>query len=129
MGFLQLVEEGNLGGDDDTAGFVEGEPATFVDFGEGEHAAGVAGPFDLDGIAGDGSGVEIACYRPGIDSFAAFLADGAEGLELAIEGGACFFAEFADGGVEGGFAGVEFAFGDGPGAGVFVFPEGSAGVD
>lgn len=127
--FGELIEESDLGGVDDRAGSFEGVPGAFVDFGESFHPARSAGPFEFEGIADQLCRVEVAGNRPGIDAFAAFLADGAEGLEVTFELDAGLFAEFADGGVEGGFLFGEFALGDGPGAGILFLPEGSAGVN
>ena len=125
----QLVEESDLGGVDDFAGGIEGVPGAFVDLGESGHATGSAGPFDLEGIAYEFFGVEVAARRPGEDAFTAFLADGLEFAEFALEEDAGFFVEFADGGVERGFVSGEFAFWDSPGTGGFVLPEGATGVD
>ena len=126
--FFELIEEAGLGGVDDLSGIGQGEPAGPVDLGEGQLAAGAAGPFHFDHIAGDGGGVQVAGGGPGVDSFSAFLPDGAKGGEGAFEGRAGLFPEFTDGGVEGGFFIFELAFGDRPGAGVLFLPKGAAGV-
>jgi hypothetical protein len=129
LGFVELVEEGNLGGVDHGARIFEREPIAAVDFGEGELFAGVAGPFDLEGVADDGCGVEVTGAGPGVDVFPTLLADGAQGLEGSFDGVAGLFAEFADGGILGGFFACELPFWDGPDTGVFVFPEGAAGMN
>lgn len=125
----QLIEEGDLGGIDHGAGGVEGVPGAFVDFGEGGLAAGTAGQFYREGIAHEFIGVQVAGYCPGIDPFAAFLANGLEFPEFTIEEDARFFVKFADSGVEGRFVGFELTFWNGPGTFVLVFPEWTAGVD
>lgn len=127
-GFFEFVEEGHLGGVDDGAGFGEGEPASFVHFGEGDLFAGAAGPFQFKGIADDGGGIEVAGGGPGIDAFAPFLANGAQGLEGAFDRCARLLPKFADSGIQGRFLARELSFGDGPDAGVLVFPEGAPGM-
>ena len=126
---LQLFEQGDLRGVDNSPGGGQREPTAFIDLGVGLLPPGVARPFYLERITDDGGGVEVAGERPGKDTLASFLPDGAQGLEMSFEGEAGFFAEFADGGVQRGFFIFKFTFGYGPGAGVFVFPEGAAGVD
>jgi hypothetical protein len=125
----EFVEEGDLCGVDDGAGCFEGIPGTLVDFGESLRPARTGGPFKVEGVADEFFRVEVAGDRPGIDAFAAFLANGVERFEVSLEVDAGLFVEFADGGVEGGFVSGDLAFGDGPGAGVFVLPEGASGVD
>ena len=128
-GLFQLFEEGDLCGIDDCSGGGGGEPPTFIDFGERLLLAGAAGPFDLEGIAGDGGGVEVAGEGPGKDTFASFLPDRAQGQEMSFEGEAGLFAEFTDGGIQRGFIIFKFSFGYGPAAGILVFPEGATGMD
>ena len=127
-GFFEFVEEGHLGGVDDGAGIGEGEPAAFVDFGEGDLFAGPTGPFQFKRIADDRRGIEVTGGGPGEDSFTSLLADGTQGLKGSFERGAGLLPEFADGGVQGRFVARELSFGDGPDAGVLVFPEGAPGM-
>ena len=126
--FYEFFEEGYLGGVDDGAGFGKRKPASFVYFGEGNLFAGATGPFQLKRIAYDGGGIEVAGGGPGKDSFAAFLANGTQGLKGPFERGAGFFPKFADGGVQSRLVIRELSFGDGPDAGVLVFPEGAPGM-
>jgi len=127
--FLQLFEQGDLGGIDDPAGRSQGKPAAFIDLGEYLLPPRFAGPFNLKRITANGGGVEIAGECPGKDAFASLLPDGAQGLKMPFEGEAGLFAEFTDGSVEGRFFIFKFSFGYGPAAGVLVFPEGASGVD
>ena len=129
LGLFQLVEQGNLGGDDGLFCGVQREPASFIHFRKCLLFSRAARPFQLERIADDGCRIDIAGGRPGIYAFAPFLSDRAEGLEGTFEGDACFFPEFADGRIECGFIIGKFTFWYGPGAGVFVFPEGASGVD
>lgn len=124
--FFELFEKRDLCGIDLLAGRFEREPGSFVYFGEGLGAAAAAGPFEFEGVADELRGVEVAGYRPCIDAFAAFLTDGAEGLEGTFEGEAGFLAEFADGGVEGRLIARELSLWDRPTAGILFLPEGSS---
>src|SRR4051794_13202384 len=54
------------------------EPVRAVDLGEALDATAVWRPLQLEGVAGDRLGVEIALGGPGRDDLAALLADGAE---------------------------------------------------
>jgi len=125
----EFVEKAGLGGVDHRVCGFERVPGAFVDLGEGNVAAGTAGPFEFDEVAHELARVEFTGDGPGMNEFAAFLADGAKGLEMTGEADAGLFMEFTDGSVERGFAGIEFAFWDGPGAGMLVTPKRAAGVD
>ena len=129
LGLFQFVEQWDLGGIDRLSGGFQREPATLVDFREGLLFARVAGPFEVEGIADDGGGVDVAARRPGINAFPAFLPDGAKGLEGTFEGGARLFFKLTDGGIQSGLVIGEFAFWDGPGPCVLFFPKGASGVD
>jgi len=89
----------------------------------------VAGPFELEGITADFGGVEVTGESPGKDTFAPFLPNRTQWLEMSFERESGLFAEFADGSIECGFFIFKFSLGYGPGAGIFVFPEGAAGMD
>lgn len=86
----------------------------------------MARPFQFKRITGYRAGIEVTGARPGVDAFAAFLANRAQGLERAFERVAGLFAEFADSRVQGRFLIFEFPLGDGPDTSVPALPEGSA---
>jgi gliding motility-associated-like protein len=104
-------------------------PIPLVYFGECLTSPGAARPFQLECIADEFFGVEVAFDSPGIYDFAAFLAYGAQRVELAFGPKARLFLELADSRVQRGFRCGEFAFGDGPAASALVSPVGAAGVD
>jgi hypothetical protein len=128
-GLFQLFEQGDLGGIDHLPGMGQREPTSFIDLGEFLLPAGAAGPFEFEGITGDGSGVEVAGEGPGKNTFASFLADRTQWLKMSLESETGLFAEFAEGGIERRLFIFELSFGDGPAARLLIFPEGAAGMD
>ena len=79
----QPVDERRLRGQQLLARGVEREPARAVDLGERLQPAGAGRPFELERVADDRVGVEIAFERPGADDLPALLAHLAERQQRA----------------------------------------------
>jgi len=73
-------------------------------------------------------GVALAFKRPGVDDLAAFLGDGLQFEKISLRFEADLFLEFAFGGTKRFFAGMNFAFGNGPCACVPLFPKRASGM-
>lgn len=85
-------------------------------------------PFGGEGVAGDLAGVDIPFDSPGVDDLVALLLQFTEGDEVAVDGVAGLFVEFAPRGGQRVFIGVVEALGDRPNAVVLLLPERPAGV-
>ena len=127
--FREFLKQGDLGGIDLVPGLRQVEENCAVNLGKRGDAPGMGRPFHSEGIAADLGGVTIAFKRPGMNELAAFLGDRGELDETAFGGEAQFFVEFSFRRRERLFPGQEFALGNGPGAGILVFPERPAGMD
>src|SRR5258708_7127479 len=105
-----------------------GEPRCPIDFGKRFAATAARRPFDLEGVAADALGVEIAFQREGLDLLAAALPDAAEVLQLAGGRAAQLLGELAARGHRGVLSRDALALGNRPGAEVLATPERPTGM-
>src|SRR5260221_14673839 len=109
--------------------FGDREPGAAVDFGEALHHARARRPFQLEFVADDVVGVDIALDRKAVDDLAARLLRRRQRQEFAVYRLSRLLGELAARGIEGIFRVAELALWDRPGALIFLLPERPARVD